>query len=238
MRIRRVYTVLLALVLFVFPPVAALAGSHQITEGLRGDMPPFVFTLEYTQAQHGGAHAEAGLYEDEGDFFYIHSIVITREDTGGEVQRIHLNPPAETFADQEYGFGLVLEDMDFDGFADMRLMQYVSAGINIPYHCWLWDPLTHCFVYNEALSAISSPIFDPVGRQVLGFATGGAAEYIDTVYEYRGAELALVGRVTSGYDYEGGTLIVTTEELRDGQMTVTGTTKESLLQPEDGDFDW
>ncbi|MCL2545412.1 MAG: hypothetical protein FWE77_05775 [Clostridia bacterium] len=241
MRIRRVFILLPAMLLALvalWPPTAASAGSHQITERLREGMPPFVFTLEYFREQHGHAQAEAGLYDDEGVFFYIHSIVITREDTGGEVQRINLNPPAETFADEEYGFGLVLEDMNFDGFMDMRVMQFVSAGANIPYHCWLWDPAAQRFEYSEALSAIPSPLFDPDRRQVLGFGTGGPAEYIYTAYEFRGAELVLVGRVTTGYDYEGGTSIVTTEELIDGQMVVTGVTKEPLLQPEEGDFDW
>jgi len=239
MRVRRIRALLPALIALLLAPAAAPAGSHQVTERLRENMPPFVFTLEYTQEQHGSAQADAGLYADEGAFFYIHSILITRGDTNGEVQQITLNPPAETFADAEYGgFGLVLEDMDFDGFMDMRLMQFVSAGANIPYYCWLWDPPAQRFVYNEALSDIPSPLFDPVKKQVLGFATNGAAEYIDSVYEYRGAELTLVARTITGYDYEGGTVIVTTEELVDDQITITGVTKEPLVQPEEGDFDW
>ena len=205
-------------------PLAALAGTHQVTGKLREDTSPFVFTLEYTA---------------DGDVFYlIHTIVVTHEGTGGELQRISIDPPAQTFADKDYGFGFVLEDMNFDGYLDMRLMQYVSTGFNIPYHCWLWDFVGNRFVYNEALSAVSSPIFDQEEKQVLGFSTGGAAEYIDSVYEFRGAELILVSRVTTGYDYEGGTVIVTTEELIEGQMIVTQVTREPLAQPEEGDFDW
>ena len=223
--------ILLALGMLL-PPAAASAGTHQVTERLREDMPPFVFTLEYTQELH------EGMYADEGGFFYIHSIIIARADNGAEVQQISLNPPAETFADEDYGFGLVLEDMNFDGFMDIRVMQFVSAGTHIPYHCWLWDAATHRFEYSEALSAISSPMFDADRRQVLGFETGGPAEYIFTTYMFRDAELVLVGRTTTGYDYEGGTAIVTIEELIDGEMVVTGVTKEPLLLPEEGDFDW
>jgi len=81
-------------------------------------------------------------------------------------------------------------------------------------------------------------MFDADRRQVLGFETGGPAEYIFTTYMFRNAELVLVGRTTTGYDYEGGTAIVTIEELIDGEMVVTGVTKEPLLLPEEGDFDW
>ncbi|MCL2811588.1 MAG: hypothetical protein FWD25_06840 [Clostridia bacterium] len=228
MRIHRALVILCVLLML---PIAALAGSHQITKQLREDMAPLVFILEYTQS-------EEDLYDNESAFFYIHTIVVARENNGGELQRIHIDPPAETFADPEYGFGFVLEDMNFDGYMDMRLMQYVSGGVNIPYHCWLWDPVDNRFVYSEALSAISSPLFDPERRQVLGFATGGAAEYIDSVHEYQDNELTLISRVTTGYDYEGGTVIVTTEELFEGQMIVTLVTKEPLLMPEEGDFDW
>lgn len=239
MRLRRVPILLPVLVVFLLAPTIASADTHQITERLRENMPPFVFTLEYTREQRGDSQADASLYADEGAFFYIHSIRVTREDNGGEVQRITLDPPAETFADEEYsGFGLVLEDMDFDSFLDMRLMQFVSAGANIPYYCWLWDPSAQRFVYNEALSEISSPLFDPAEKQVLGFSNNGAAEYIDSFYEYRDADLVLVARTTTGYDYEGGTVIVTTEELVNGQMTIVDVTKGPLVQPEEGDFNW
>jgi len=216
----------------------AAGDAYQVSQKLREDMPPFVFTLEFSQTEYSAKEAEQRSLGGESDLCYIHSIVISHEGTGGELQRIDLNPPAETFADQEYGYGLILEDMDFDGFVDMRVMQFVSAGVNIPYHCWLWSPVNQCFVYNETLSAVSSPIFDPLSRRVYGFETGGTAEYIDTTYEYRGADLELISRVTTGYDFESGTAIVTTEQPMDGEMVVTGVTREPLLLLDDGEFDW
>ena len=243
MRARRIWTVLcfsLIVCLFCLTPAAASAEVYQISKKLREDMPIFRFELAYDQAQYSAEQSEQRAYYDEGAFYYVHSITVISEDTGYIVQQIDLNPAAEVCdddQDKDKTLGFVLEDMNFDGFLDMRVMQFISAGINIPYYCWLWDPGSQSFAYSEALSAISSPIFDPVRGQVHGFTTDGTAD-INTIYEYRGYELVLVGRVTTGYDYQAGTMIVTTEELVEGQMLVTDVTKESLFQSEDGQFDW
>ena len=222
-------------------PAAACADIFQLSEKLREDTPLFRFELTYDQRPYSAEQSEQRTYDEESAFFYVHSIAVIREDTGSLVQRIDLNPAAESYDDsddsQDKTLGFVLEDMNFDGYLDMRVMQFVSAGSSIPYYCWLWDPAAQRFVYNEALSAIPSPIFDSATGQVHGFGVNGDSEYIETVYAYRGGAPVLVRRVTTGYDYGSGTMITTTEELVDGQLQVTGTAKTPFLEQEDEDMD-
>ena len=210
------------------PFSGASAAAYEVTEKLREDMPPFRFTLEYSQFSYDAQQRGQRDYTQEGDFFYIHSISVTSAEGGALLQRIELNPPAETCDDERFGF--VLEDMNFDGFLDMRVSQFMSAGTNIPYHCFLWDPAGGAFVYNEALSAVPSPIFEPQGKLVTGFERVSASEYIETTYAYDpGGALTPIGRITTGYDYDSGVMITTIEHLIDGQLQVTDIRKERFL---------
>lgn len=252
MRIRRLGAAALVLCLL---PVAASAAQYTVSQKVHPDMPSFRFTLDYDQTQYTQAESEQRSFDGEGVFFYVRAITVTREDTGAILQQIALDPLAETYDDETLGF--TLEDMNFDGATDMRLMRYVSGGSNSPYYCYLWDHAAQAFVFNEALSAIPSPMFDAQKRQVRGFETRGdmdftdttfaedesayvqtgrGSEYIDTTYVYDGGALALVSRVTTAYDYGSGTCITTTEQLVDGEMIITGINREPLLQLEGLDF--
>ena len=35
--------------------------------------------------------------------------------------------------------GFVVEDINFDGYADIRIVEDLPAGPNISYTCWMWD---------------------------------------------------------------------------------------------------
>jgi hypothetical protein len=69
---------------------------------------------------------------------------------------------AETLFRPEFQ-GLVLEDLDFDGDRDLRLMALLPAGPNVPYLYWLFDLETRRFVRNEALEIVVNPEVD-LGR--------------------------------------------------------------------------
>ncbi|OBZ12009.1 hypothetical protein A8L34_17000 [Bacillus sp. FJAT-27264] len=43
----------------------------------------------------------------------------------------------ETSTQDDHAFGFVLEDMNFDGYLDVRIQADTPAGPNIPYYCWL-----------------------------------------------------------------------------------------------------
>ncbi len=246
MRIRKTILTAAALALCLLP-AAALADTYEISQKLREDMPGFRFSFTYDlgdySAQDLALRAESGA----DDFRYVHAITVFREDDRSLVQQLTLNPPAETFFDDDPKLGKVLdgialEDMNFDGYLDLRVMQYASGSSGIPYYCYLWDPSSGQFAYSEPLSAIISPTFDPVNHLVhsteyvnaewtaITDYTDTSSAYVDTTYAYSGAALTPIGRITTGYDYASGMSITTVEQLVDGQLTVTEARRERFLE--------
>jgi uncharacterized repeat protein (TIGR01451 family) len=60
---------------------------------------------------------------------------------------------------------LIVEDMNYDGNDDFRIVRNVPAGPNIPYLYYIYDPATRQFIYNPAYEDITSPEF-PGNSQV------------------------------------------------------------------------
>ena len=54
---------------------------------------------------------------------------------------------------------LVVEDMNADGLQDFRLLEYLPAGANLPYHYFIFDPASSSFVHDRRFSNITSPEF-------------------------------------------------------------------------------
>jgi len=54
---------------------------------------------------------------------------------------------------------LIVADMNYDGNDDFRIVKLLSAGPNIPYLYYIYDPATKTFVYSKAYENITSPEF-------------------------------------------------------------------------------
>lgn len=89
------------------------------------------------------------------------------------------DPLSEAYPDQ-----FKVEDMNFDGYADMRLMEFMPAVPNTPYYYWLWDAQTGQFVDKTAdYGRISSPEFNQEKQQIYSYQRHYAAAYTEWVYE-------------------------------------------------------
>ena len=51
----------------------------------------------------------------------------------------------------------IIEDMNFDRFNDIRMVQFMPAGPNIPFYYWIYDTVSHKFLRNTPLEDITSP---------------------------------------------------------------------------------
>ncbi len=218
--------ILAALLLLCLLPLGAAAETLEVKEQLHPDLPPFLFRLSYHQ---------------DGMYWYVETITILRED-GNLVQSIALETPAETFDNETLSLGF--EDMNFDGYADMYIMQYVSLGSSLLYHCWLWDPATQQFVYNMPLSQIPSPTFDqnqqlvhghsreasydPLTQQDYSAVRNGATKAVETHYTYIGGVPVLIGQTSRVFDLDGHTAITIIESIVDGEMMITDIQREEI----------
>ena len=97
------------------------------------------------------------------------------------------------------GSDIIIEDMDFDGINDFRIIAMLPPGPNIPYICFLWDKKSGKFVHAEFLDDITSPEFDSKTKTVTSSSRESANKYRKDVYKYSGGKLVLVKSVVKTY---------------------------------------
>lgn len=81
---------------------------------------------------------------------------------------------------------LIIEDVNFDGYADLRLMEYLPGGANVPYYFWLYEPSSGQFRSAPAYQVVLSPEVDLVGRQLISRQRTSATEYVTEFYQPEG----------------------------------------------------
>ena len=97
------------------------------------------------------------------------------------------------------GSDIVIEDMNFDGINDFRIIAMLPPGPNIPYICFLWDKKSGKFIHAEFLDDITSPEFDSKTKTVTSSSRESANKYRKDVYKYSGGKLVLVKSVVKTY---------------------------------------
>lgn len=107
----------------------------------------------------------------------------------------------ETTTSPEPGTGsdIIIEDMDFDGINDFRIIAMLPPGPNIPYICFLWDKKSGKFIHADFLDDITSPEFDSKAKTVTSSSRESANKYRKDVYKYSGKKLVLVKSIVKTY---------------------------------------
>ena len=117
---------------------------------------------------------------------------------------------------QESGVDLVQgEDMNFDGFLDLRITESVGVP-NAHYACLLWNHKTKKFEKNEELGGLSNPEFDPETKKIKTFEHARATDNIYEEYEWREGTLTVLWRKIQGYDDERERFFVREERRKEG----------------------
>ena len=127
----------------------------------------------------------------EGNKKHIQTINIAEVNSFGD----------ETTTSPEPGTGsdIIIEDMDFDGINDFRIIAMLPPGPNIPYICFLWDKKSGKFVHAEFLDDITSPEFDSKTKTVTSSSRESANKYRKDVYKYSNGKLVLVKSMVKTY---------------------------------------
>ncbi|NLV81558.1 MAG: hypothetical protein GXZ18_00930 [Synergistaceae bacterium] len=132
-----------------------------------------------------------------------------------------------TCPDPGTGSDIIIEDMDFDGIKDFRIIAMLPPGPNIPYICFLWDKKSGKFIHAEFLDDITSPVFDSKKKTITSESRDNASTYSKEVYKYTGGKPLLIEEVVTEYkelkDANGKLRtyeIKTTKKLIDGKMKV------------------
>ncbi|WP_438446969.1 XAC2610-related protein [Gorillibacterium sp. sgz5001074] len=147
--------------------------------------------------------------------------------TGEKVlQRI---PVEQAYTWGKSGVNPVVEDMNFDGYEDIRIQNGTPAGRNIPYLYWLWDQGTASFVPNKDLEEIVSPVFNPVSRTIETMERVGAGAYWEGTYQYKNGRPVLIKKVERVVDPEKKVWVISLSEEIGGQMKMKKQYEEPLM---------
>lgn len=76
---------------------------------------------------------------------------------------------------------LFIEDVNFDGFTDLGIPTFTTAGSNLPLSYFLWDPTVNQFVRNENFDVLMGPtILD--GKRILTRGRVGVGDVYYSLY--------------------------------------------------------
>jgi hypothetical protein len=165
-----------------------------------------------------------------GKSFYTRTITV--KDAGGKtIQKIKtadFNDGDDAYSDKsDPNKRLIFEDLNFDGWDDLRTPAFLPVRPNIPYIVWLWDAGKKRFVHDEALSALDNIEADRGAKTIKSSGADSSVEYMEKNYKYIDGRLTLVKSVTRTYlRDEPGMVEEVTLELKNGEMAVAGRVKK------------
>lgn len=186
-----------------------------LTEKIHPALPEFIFNI------YGQKPVEP--HQD----YLIRKITVANADQPEKVwQEIILDKVARVDAYPSVpglNSGFYIEDLNFDGYKDLRLQLWRPAGPNIPYAYWLWDQSAAKFIPNKELEEILSPKVDHENHTIVSFIRDGST-YAEFTYKYFGGHVKLIRSLTAEYrhNYNNKTLTVhiTVRERKGDEMKI------------------
>lgn len=185
--------------------------SATVTETIGEGMPAYHFT----------ALGHVGEWSSHAD-----RILVTDTQSGALIQEIVISDVEEwdfpQIAHDGASFGLFVEDVNFDGFKDMRLeADEGNSGVKA-YYYWIWDNQAKQFKWNEAFCVIGSPVVDTVAQTITTPQyRDNASTYNAYTYRIENNVPVLIKTVQTFYP-DNVHVKETTRELADGEMRTTG----------------
>lgn len=109
----------------------------------------------------------------------IDAIEIFQTDKSATVQKIP-DIAAKDFGKENF----IIEDMNFDGYKDIRLVQFIPAAPNIPFYYWFYNPGKGAFIRNHELDEVTSPEFDQKSKLVRALWRDGCCVHGTDIYQF------------------------------------------------------
>lgn len=141
---------------------------------LREDMPEFTFRLDaYWDLQWDG-YALQSLEISEGDTV-LQTISIPELTLFGQTR---------IYDSMEDTLGFELEDVNFDGYLDIRQYDTSNGNYRQEWIYLVWNPGEYKFEYDARLNQISLATFDQEEQLIYGMERGGAVYHYYSTYRY------------------------------------------------------
>lgn len=157
--------------------------------------------------------------QGQGDLRSCSVSAIAILDRANNQLRQRIKPEENDQDCQQLSSALVVEDMNFDGYNDLRIRQLMPAAPNIPYYVWLYDPQTNRFTRNTALEEITSPVVDRVNQRIRSAWRANCCDYGEDTYGFLDGQLTLLQQTETTVDPNKSSRTITTFKQRvNGKM--------------------
>lgn len=127
-------------------------------------------------------------FNKKTDGYSVDTITVSDSGTGEAIQAISI-PELSYFGatcisvyDEDKGFSL--EDVNFDGYLDIRLFDTYHGNYRAEWVYLVWDPETSHFVHDPRLNEISLASFDQEKQLIYGMERGSAVDHYFYTYQY------------------------------------------------------
>jgi len=138
---------------------------------------------------------------DAAGTLFVKSIEIRRDANAEPVQRITGLDTQTPWSAQAPGFETL--DMNFDGYADIRLVEFRPAGPDLPWLHWLYDPASGRFVPSQSLNDLGGPRPDAATQELTTDWRDSATRYGTDHYAFQGDQLVPLRRESREYESPG-----------------------------------
>jgi hypothetical protein len=117
---------------------------------------------------------------------------------------------------------LAVEDVNGDGYADLKFLHWWGAAGNRTYFYWLFDKASGKFTYEPHLAELSNVTPNPATHEIKTHSDSGAAgnSFTDQVYRFDGNDLVLVREIKQEWSDEKQCFYNTVAELASTGMQV------------------
>ncbi|MFA5507919.1 MAG: hypothetical protein WC423_20995 [Vulcanimicrobiota bacterium] len=102
---------------------------------------------------------------------------------------------------------LYVEDINFDGYADLRIMKYLPGGANVPYYFWLYDPSSDTFVEAKEYEVVLSPEVNAQSKELISRQRLSATEFVVDYYRPLGFIPKLLRREERSFNPDGSSVL-------------------------------
>lgn len=123
----------------------------------------------------------------------------------------------------------LLDDINFDGLTDFRIMQFTPAAPNMPYYYWKYNKVKKRFQRDTTLEEITSPDFDPKAKTITCTWRASCCDHGCSTYKYINGKITLIEVSEYAEDSDhSGQMISTTKKLVNGKMKLIKRTVEKV----------